>query len=436
MNKSALVVRLGRIAGRAEPPPIDDGDVRRWIDRAVRAEPIARRSRVWIAAVAVAAVLGVWWVMPRASAPVANVLEMRLPTGDHLVGVAGAKFEVEQVMPKHRRIQLHGGVVMFDVAHVVAGQRFEVVTDQLVATAKGTVFSVEADPVRTRVRVYEGVVEVEQAGELHALIAGAVWDSATEQTEIAMVRPSALAASIDGALRERVRTIETKRAEIATSAMPSTSSAPIAPATPTAPTATPIASTAPAATPASPTKIEAREPLPAIATDTPPTAAWSTDSVPLEQLSLDQLLATARADLATGKLADALSAAQLAAKRTPWTGAWWQVAADAERGLGHTAEAAIAYDRAAHELTGVDRSEAGYSAAYLRHHDLHDDKAALASLDAAKVDAAGSTLEERALGLRAQILVALHRDARPTAKTYLAHFPHADLGAYMRSLLK
>jgi hypothetical protein len=430
MNKSALVVRLGRIAGRAEPPTIDDGDVRRWIDRAVRAEPVVRRSRAWIAAVAFATVFGVWWIMPRASAPVANVLEMRLPTGDHLVGVAGAKFEVEQVLPAHRRIQLHGGVVMFDVAHVVAGQRFEVVTDQLVATAKGTVFSVEADALRTRVRVYEGVVEVEQAGELHALIAGAVWDSATEQTEIAMVRPPALAKSIDGALRDRARTIET--------------SAPIASATPAVPTITSAPDVAPASppraanrpVPTKPTKIEAREPTPAIATDTPPAAAWSTDSVPLEQLSLDQLLATARADLKTGKLADALAAAQLAAQRSPWTGAWWQVAADAERGLGHTAEAAIAYDRAAHELTGSDRSEAGYSAAYLRHHDLHDDKAALASLDAAKVDATGSSLEERALGLRAQILVALGRDARPTAKIYLAHFPHADLRAYMRSLLK
>ncbi|HEX7699377.1 MAG TPA: FecR family protein [Kofleriaceae bacterium] len=420
--------------------------MRRWVDRALRAEPIARRSRAWIAAVAVAAVLGVWWIVPRASAPVANVLEMTLPTGDHLVGVAGAKFEVEQVMPAHRRIQLHDGVVMFDVAHVVAGQRFEVVTEQLVATAKGTVFSVEADAVRTRVRVYEGVVEVEQADEVHALIAGAVWDSATEHTEIAMVRPSALAASIDGALRERVRTIETKR----TGAMPSTSApsvtsapAPLASAAPTAPVMTaPNVIRPPVARPAFPTKIEAPKPSvpmatqPAIASDTPPAAAWSTDSVPLEQLSLDQLLATARADLATGKLADALSTAQLAAKRTPWTGAWWQVVADAQRGLGHAVEAAVAYDRAAHELTGVDRSEAGYSAAYLRHHDLHDDKAALASLDAAKVDAAGSTLEERALGLRAQILVALGRDARPTAKTYLAHFPHADLRAYMRSLIK
>ncbi|MEO8842208.1 MAG: hypothetical protein ABI591_05345 [Kofleriaceae bacterium] len=121
---------------------------------------------------------------------------------------------------------------------------------------------------------------------------------------------------------------------------------------------------------------------------------------------------------------------QLAATRT----AWWQVVADAQRGLGHTADAATAYDRAAHELTGIDRSEAGYSAAYLRHHDLHDDQAALASLDAAKSDAAGSPLEERALGLRAQVLVALGRDARPTAKTYLAHFPHADLRAYMLSL--
>ena len=423
MNKAALVVTLGRIAGRAEPPPIDDSDARRWVDRALRAEPVARRSRAWLAVVAVAAAVGVWWAMPRASAPVPTVLEMTLPTGDHLVGVAGAKLEVEQVSPARRRIQLHGGVVMFDVAHVVVGQRFEVVTDQLVATAKGTVFSVEADAVRSRVRVYEGVVEIEQAGEVHALIAGAVWDSATAQTEIAMVRPAALASSIDGALRERARSI----------------------ARPTAPVPVPVpvpSVVAPVITPAVATATKLATPKRTVPEPPPPASAsaiattpWS-DDVPLEQLSLDQLLATARADLVTHKLADALSTAELAAKRAPWTGPWWQVVADARRGLGRTADAAAAYDRAARELAGADRNEAGYAAAYLRHHDLHDDQAALASLDAANADAVGSPLEERALGLRAQILVALGRDARPTAKVYLAHFPHADLRAYMVSLTK
>ena len=37
--------------------------------------------------------------------------------------------------------------MLFDVAHVVAGQRFEVATPHLVVIAKGTVFSVESAPV-------------------------------------------------------------------------------------------------------------------------------------------------------------------------------------------------------------------------------------------------------------------------------------------------
>ena len=237
---------------------------------------------------------------------------------------------------------------MFDVAHVVAGQRFEVVTDHLVATAKGTVFSVETDAVRSRVRVYEGIVEVEQAGQTHALIAGAVWDSATETTNIALAEPPALAPSIEVALRERAKDdIRPSRENRAPAANP--------PPTTIVATNPPITHRAPRA------DIVATK-------DVPITAPWSTDSVPLAKLSPTQLLATARADLETGKFGDALDAAKLA---TPWNGAWWQVVADAHRGAGDTAAAADAYDHAAKQLTGADRNEAGYSAAYLRFRELH-----------------------------------------------------------------
>ena len=104
--------------------------------------------------------------------------------------------------------------------------------------------------------------------------------------------------------------------------------------------------------------------------------------------------------------------------------------------LAEELDGADAYDQAAKQLSGADRNEAGYSAAYLRFHDLHQNTAALASLDAANADAAGSPLEERALGLRAQILVALGRDAKPTARRYLAQFPHANLRGYMLALTK
>jgi tetratricopeptide (TPR) repeat protein len=269
------------------------------------------------------------------------------------------------------------------------------------------VFSIETDAVRSRVRVYEGVVEVEQAGQTHALLAGALWDSASESTNLAMATPAALAQSIEVALRERAGTVfEDNNSYVPASATPT-------------PRSIPRATTA---------KIAATK-------DVPITAPWSTDAVPLAKLSTEQLLATARADLKTGKFGDALDAAKLA---TPWSGAWWQVVADAHRGAGDTSDAADAYDHAAKLLTGADRNEAGYSAAYLRFRDLHQHAGALASLDAAGADAAGSPLEERALGLRAQILVALGRrdDAKAIARRYLAQFPHADLRPYMLALTK
>jgi len=385
-----------------------------------------RRSRAWVFAVAAAVVVVAWLLRPTAS--VEHVLDMRLPTGDHLVGVAGARFDVAELAPAKRRVELHDGTVMFDVAHVVRGQRFEVVTDHLTATAKGTVFSVETDALRSRVRVYEGVVEVEQAGRTHTLLAGALWDSANESTNIAMASPAALAPSIEVALRERAGTVfkdETRVVE---------NRAAFAVTTPPATNAPTNARTAPAAEPPNHSTTPSTANI-AATQDVPITAPWSTDSVPLAKLSPTQLLATARADLRTGKYADALDAATLA---TPWSGAWWQVVADAHRGGGDTAAAADAYDHAAKQLAGADRNEAGYSAAYLRFRELQQNAEALASLDAGAADAAGTPLEERALGLRAQILVALGRrdDAKAIARRYLAQFPHADLRAYMLDLTK
>lgn len=135
-------------------------------------------------------------------------------------------------------------------------------------------------------------------------------------------------------------------------------------------------------------------------------------------------------------MADALAIAQRVAARGPLTGVWWQLEGDALRGLGRFAEAANAFDAAAEAFTGREHVEAGYTAAYVRFHDLHDAQTALASLDLAKTD--GSALEERGLGLRAQILVALgrHAAARDVATRYLRKFPKADLATYMRTLLK
>ncbi|HET9988899.1 MAG TPA: hypothetical protein VFQ65_10265, partial [Kofleriaceae bacterium] len=297
------------------------------------------------------------------------------------------------------------------------GQRFEVATDHLVATAKGTVFSVEVDAEGSHVRVFDGIVAVEQAGRTHVLVTGAVWDSTRSTTTIAFAPPAVLAPSVEVALHARA---------IAPIVTPAIASSPIvAPAIATSPPSRPHRTAPPAVPPTAPA------PTAAIRTSSS-TSPWSTDSVPLAQLSLDQLLATAHGQLASASFAGALATADVAAKRAPWSSAWWQIVGDAQRGLGHAGAAAIAFEH----VTGTDRSEAGYTAAYLRHHELHDDTAALATLDVSGASNEGSPLEERALGLRAQILVALRRDsdAAKVARRYLARFPHADLRAYMVTL--
>ncbi len=392
--------KLGRLAGLAEPPPIDDATARQLVELAMRtlAPQVQEtpRTRSWTLAFAVAAAAAMlWWLVPRASVAPAepSVMHVTLPTGDRLVGVGGARFDVERLAAADRRLRLTSGTVLFDVAHLVADQRFRVATAHLVATAKGTVFSVETDATSSQVRVYEGIVEVEQDGATHALGAGAVWNSATHTLAIALQRPAALAASVEAAVGERV----------------DVAAAIITPPTPAPP---PIAAAPPASV------VPSVEP----------------HARPRETIA--HLLETARADVAAGKLEDALETARVAAERGPWDGAWWQLVGDASRGLGRAADAADAFDHAAHELTGVERGEAGYSAAYLRFHDLIDGERALASLDASGADADGAPLEERASGLRVQILVALgrHDAARARAARYLEQFPNADLHAYMLAL--
>ncbi|HEY1549284.1 MAG TPA: FecR family protein [Kofleriaceae bacterium] len=407
LTPEALTDELAQLAGRAEPPTLADGEVRWMIDRAIdeAASPTARSHgrTAWhalpLAALAAAAIAFVVRARPVAvDSHDAQVMHLTLPTGDRLTGVAGARFDVEQLAASDRRLRLHSGLVLFDVAHVVPGQRFSVATPQLVAIAKGTVFSVETDAIGSRVRVYEGVVEVEQGGEQHDLAAGSVWDSATHQTAIALARPASLATTIATALDERA-------------------AAPVeAPAPAPAPAATATAMIAQAPAPASPP-----EPTPIA-----PAAPAMPD------------LHLAQSALTDGKLEHALELAKQATTIDGATAAWWLVLADAQRGLGNASDAADAYDRAARMQAGAERAEAGYSAAYVRLHELNEPVLALSSLIAAHADDDGSPLEERALGLRAEILVALGRkhEAADVATSYLAKFPKADLHAYMTALTR
>ncbi|MFT3697927.1 MAG: hypothetical protein QM831_32605 [Kofleriaceae bacterium] len=146
------------------------------------------------------------------------------------------------------------------------------------------------------------------------------------------------------------------------------------------------------------------------------TSAWSDDVK-------GDPLATARGQIKSGRYADALVTLDAIQPKTSTVD---QLTGDAHRALGHYAEAAAAYER-------VGNLESGYTAAYIRHHDLHDDAHAMTSLGVA--DAQGSPLEERALALRVQILVGLHRDATVHARRYLERFPNGDLHAYMASII-
>lgn len=151
-------------------------------------------------------------------------------------------------------------------------------------------------------------------------------------------------------------------------------------------------------------------------------------------LSLDELYARAQRQLAHLEYRAALETATLAKTRGADGHAWLLVVADASRALGKLTDAADAYDAAARSARGTDAVEAGYSAAYLRFHDLHDPKAALVSLEAARVDAAGSHLEERGLVLHIHILDALNMraEAQPLARRYLERFPRGDAAEQLR----
>ncbi len=401
-----VVAELARLAADAEPPALDELTARRMVERAtasaVHVAPRRRSPLRWLPALALAMVAAGavgWWLRP-VRAP--ELLHVALPTGDRLVGLEGTRFDLARLEPADRRVVLHGGTLLADVAHVVPEQHFEIATAHLTAIAKGTVFSVEAEPRRSRVIVYEGVVDVVQDGGHHVVPAGGVWSSDTAILAAAPEQPRVLAADITEAIARRAHAVTLAAAPLV----------PVpAPPPPPAPPPHPVAHV---------------------------TVPHSPPPPPAPEPSLDAMLADARTALAAGKLDDALAIAQRAAARGAQAGAWRVLTADALRGLGRADDAATAYEQAARELAGSDAIEAGYSAAYLRFKELKDPTAALAVIEATQPDAAGSPLEERGLALHVAILEALARkgDAKPLAQRYLEHFPQGELRVEMQQLAR
>jgi hypothetical protein len=458
-SRLEVVDELALLAAGAEPAALDDAAARRMIDRAIAARghaPAPIVASPWLARVAwplaaLAMAVVVWLVARRA--PDAEPIRVALPTGDHLVGTAGTRFELERVEPADRRVRLRDGAMLFDVAHVVPSQRFAVATDRVVVVATGTVFSVAAG-AGTRVHVYEGSVTVTADGHDHALAAGETWSEGGTSDEPAAVVEAAREA-VDARASTNEHTAASDHGESTRGHAPNAEPAPSSAANDPTPVAVRStdhdghgdasfvpddrnrstretgAATSPVATASSTDRNDSTRDHGATSSNDRDTPARDGSSVRSsgEHASSDSAarLARARADVAAGEFRSALAAFD---REPAPNGAWLLVAADARRGLGDVPAAADTYARAAAALTGPERAEAMYTAAYLRFHDLHDATGALAALG----DDSGP-LEERALALRVQILVALHRgdDARDAARRYLARFPRGDLAGFARS---
>jgi hypothetical protein len=115
---------------------------------------------------------------------------LALPTGTHLAVEGGGDVAILSQGPT-QLFELASGALRADVAKLRPGQRFVIRTSDAEVEVHGTSFrvaAVAADPacgkgVKTRVRVYEGVVTVRTSGaEPVALRPGESWPAACEAT--------------------------------------------------------------------------------------------------------------------------------------------------------------------------------------------------------------------------------------------------------------
>jgi hypothetical protein len=312
-------------------------------------------------------------------------MELSLPTGDRLTVVEGSRFELLSATDTERRISLTRGAMLFDVAPVAEGARFEVVTADVRVRVVGTVFEVHAGTEGTTVRVHEGRVEVERNGRLRILDAGSVLSTRTSDAE----DPRLTRAGREAVATREAHVLETARLE------------------PTGVTQAPVD-----------------------LTDEPPP---SRPSIAGEGDRVEDI----RRLITEGDPERALIAARRVLARDPSNPDYRMVEADALRALRRFAEAADAYDRAAEDGGAAERAGAGYRAASLRSDHLDDPLGALSSLSAASVDQRGSSFEERGLALRARALDALGRteEARDVARRYLSRYPAGTTRAFMEALV-
>lgn len=398
--------RLARIA----PAELSAQQSRELIRRAVRTEPRRRAESgggllLLVAATAGALALALALAIvspptlhpPAMGAPVSSVAvatepsRLSLPTGDQLVAAQGAAFEVRSAEAQRREVALRRGQMLFDVARLGEGQRFEVVTPDARVSVLGTVFTVEAIDGRTVVRVYEGEVRVERAGRSVRLGVGQHFVSDDRHPSRDPLMAQALAAA------ERRR------------AAPAAALAKV-----TVEVAVPVIAAAPPAAEAAP----------------PVTAAAPRVAVPTE-------LSDARRRLREGRLQLALAAAAGAIdRRQEPLGQWYLLCADALVAEGRLRPAGAALESAAVYLQGSEARDAAYRAALTYSEQLHDPARALHVLRASGVLGPEKFGQARGMELWVRLLVSLERrwEASAVARRYLRTYPDSSEASAMRSV--
>jgi hypothetical protein len=413
--------QLLELARRAQPGESSPTDARRLARRAVLASHERRRARragrsVVLAAFAFGAI-----VLMIASSPVRRAaregltallapsstepsrtpppsastepLELSLPRGHRLFGSPGAQFELLENTDAARRIALRDGTAVFAVEPLARDEQFSVQTPHARVVVRGTVFSVEVDAQRTRVRVHEGAVLVETKAGMRSLRAGERYGSDALPVPELVSEP----------LGKRIAALVVERMQRRADEASARERGPL-----------PDASVGPG-----------HEPPMAPRARAAPVAELRAPVVTLEQ---------ARAFLLDGAVQAALAAARARHAAHESRGEWLMVQGDALRALDEPQQAVEAYQAAQAVLRGAARARAAFKAADLLLRVVDDPSAALVVLDRARLDAPRAPLRERALVLRVEASHRLGHPVRELALRYLADYPDSAGAARMREL--
>jgi len=328
------------------------------------------------------------WARPSGAA-VLQPSRLSLPSGDQLIAAEGAAFDVRSAAPQRREVALQRGQMLFDVARLGQGQRFDVVTPDARVSVLGTVFTVEAVDGRTVVRVYEGHVEVAHGAQRIRLRVGEHFVSDGRRVPIDPLRREALAAA---GRRHR---------------------------------APPVAPVAPVVI-----ELAAQPAAPPSAASIPTPPAQSRPPLPVT-------VAAARGELQQGRVQRVLTATAAAIDgRRPPLGQWYLVHADALLRDRKPRPAAAALESAAAYLHGEPSRDAAHRAALAYAEQLGDPARALHVLKASGVLGPDKFVHARGMELWVRLLVSLERrwEASAVARRYLRTYPHSPEAPAMRSI--